>query len=168
MAAFLPIQPITFTSSPILPARKRFCERHSALRKPCSAKRRQSTMIEQNTIMIVTTMLAGIGGGIGLVAWTENQGKQTGERKNTQSCTECRGETTITCNVCNGSKTSPMDAEKVCSYCDGRGRITCFNCSGSGIQPRFLDRCVLFFSSSIAFMYQTDSNKFPTRFLRVQ
>ncbi|CAN8061859.1 unnamed protein product [Agarophyton chilense] len=97
-------------------------------------------MIDQNAIAIVATMITGIGGGIALVAWTENQGKRTEQRENTQPCTECKGETTTQCNVCNGSTKDPLDESKPCSYCEGVGNIKCFNCSGSGIQPRFLDR----------------------------
>ncbi|PXF46861.1 Protein disulfide-isomerase LQY1, chloroplastic [Gracilariopsis chorda] len=97
-------------------------------------------MIEQSTIAIIATMLAGMGGGIALVAWTESQGKRTELRENTQPCAECQGETTTVCNVCNGSKQDPLDDSKSCTYCDGKGRIKCFNCAGSGIQPRFLDR----------------------------
>ena len=97
-------------------------------------------MIDQQTVTIIATMLAGIGGGIALVAWTENQGKRTDQRVNLQPCVECKGETTTKCNVCNGTAKDPLDAAKACSYCDGRGANKCFNCAGSGLQPRYLDR----------------------------
>lgn len=98
------------------------------------------TMLEQNTILAVITILAGVGGGIGLVAWTETQGKRTEERENVQPCTECKGEKSTACNVCKGTCKDPIDPELACSYCDAMGSLSCFNCGGSGIQPRFLDR----------------------------
>lgn len=100
----------------------------------------QVRMIEQNTLVAVGTMLCGVGGGIGLVAWTEGQGKRTEERVNVQTCVECKGVKTVVCNVCLGSGVDNLNPDKVCGYCDGEGRITCFNCNGTGIQPRFLDR----------------------------
>lgn len=103
-------------------------------------------MVEQSTLVAVATIIAGVGGGIGLVAWTEQQGKRTEERENIQLCTECSGDTTVVCNVCTGSCKDTLDNSKTCSYCDGRGIIKCFNCAGSGFQPRFLDRYVFSFS----------------------
>ena len=102
-------------------------------------------MIEQNTLVAVATILVGTGGGIALVAWTEKQGKRTDQRQNLQPCVECKGETTVVCNVCNGTIKDPIDNSKVCSYCEGKGNLKCFNCAGSGVQPRFLDRFVIHF-----------------------
>ena len=99
-------------------------------------------MLEQNTLVAVATMFAGIGGGVGLVAWTEQQGARTITRPNTQVCTACLGEKVVVCTVCGGSGKDPLDENEVCSYCDGEGTVTCFNCGGTGIQPRFLDRYV--------------------------
>lgn len=100
-------------------------------------------MVDQNAVLGVLVGLVGVGGGIALVAWTENQGKRTSLRQNTQPCVECRGGTTISCSVCNGSKRNPLDPDQPCSYCDGAGSIKCLNCKGTGIQPRFLDRSVI-------------------------
>lgn len=109
-------------------------------------------MIEQNTLVAVATILVGTGGGIALVAWTEKQGKRTDQRQNLQPCVECKGNTTVICNVCNGSEKDPLDNSKPCSYCEGKGDLKCFNCAGSGVQPRFLDRLVFhfFFFNSIS------------------
>ena len=108
-------------------------------RRTC-ARARPPAMLEQATLVAAATVLLGVGGGIGLVAWTERQGKRTETRANAQPCTECRGETTTPCNVCNASGKDPLDPTKTCSYCDGKALIKCFNCAGSGVQPRFLDR----------------------------
>lgn len=97
-------------------------------------------MLDQTTVVAVATVVLGVGGGIGLVAWTEAQGRRTEARENVQPCAECRGETTTPCNVCNSSGKDPLDQTKTCTYCEGNGNIKCFNCAGSGIQPRFLDR----------------------------
>lgn len=107
-------------------------------------RRAAPRMLEQNTVLALLTGAAGIGGGIALVAWTENQGKRTEERVNTQVCVVCDGNKVITCTVCNGTGKNPINETEQCSYCDGVGTITCFNCNGTGIQPRFLDRYVFF------------------------
>lgn len=110
-------------------------------RRQCPPRRRAAPrMLEQNTVLALLTGAAGIGGGIALVAWTENQGKRTEEHTNTQVCVVCDGNKVITCTVCNGTGKDPLNDTEQCSYCDGVGTITCYNCGGSGIQPRFLDR----------------------------
>lgn len=105
-------------------------------------------MVDQS-VLIVATMLVGVGTGIGLVSWTESQGKRTKERPNIQPCTECSGETRTPCTVCNGDGKDSLQAEKACGYCEGIGSVKCFNCAGSGIQPRFLDRYVFLFPTDI-------------------
>lgn len=109
---------------------------------PCPRRTRTLQMVDQNVLIGVLVGTVGIGGGVALVAWTENQGKRTAIRENNQPCFECKGETTTTCSVCNGSTKNPLDPEQPCSYCDGAGSIKCLNCKGTGIQPRFLDRFV--------------------------
>lgn len=115
----------------------------SALRR--SRASHAPRMVDQSVVLGVLVGLAGVGGGIALVAWTEDQGKRTSLRQNTQPCVDCRGETTNVCSVCNGSRQNPLDPDQPCSYCDGTGSIKCFNCKGTGIQPRFLDRSVMIF-----------------------
>lgn len=105
----------------------------------------QPRMIEQNTVLAVGAALMGIGSGIALVAFTEQQGARTESRANTRSCVECKGETRVMCNVCKGSGKDPLGdkdptRDGPCKYCDGAKTIRCFNCQGSGVQPRFLDR----------------------------
>lgn len=111
-------------------------------------------MLEQNTILAVGTACLGIGGGVALLAFTEQQGERGDSRGNMQLCVECQGEQRVTCNVCKGSGKDPLsdrDPTRTgpCSYCEGLKTIKCFNCAGTGIQPRFLDRydsplCVFF------------------------
>lgn len=133
-SSYLPVPAMAFIPPSALPLRR---HRPSPLpRCPSSS----TTMLEQTTLIAVGTALLGLGGGIGLVAWTENQGKRTLQRPNVQKCVECRGQTTIPCTVCAATGENPLDKSKYCSYCDGAGRNKCFNCAGSGIQPRFLDR----------------------------
>lgn len=125
---------------------------HAPLARAPSRRARRTIcaprMLEQNTVLAVGAALLGIGGGIGLVAFTERQGQRTEKRENTRPCVECKGETRVTCNVCNGSGKDPLgDKDPTrngpCSYCEGAKTIKCFNCAGTGVQPRFLDRCVL-------------------------
>lgn len=103
--------------------------------------------LDSATVTGVGAALLGLGGGVALLVWTESQGKRTEMRGNTQPCAECRGETIVTCTVCNGSGKDPLQkevaegaAQAPCTYCEGVGTLKCFNCAGSGIQPRFLDR----------------------------
>eukprot|EP00184_Porphyridium_aerugineum_P001137 CAMPEP_0184694912 /NCGR_PEP_ID=MMETSP0313-20130426/2719_1 /TAXON_ID=2792 /ORGANISM="Porphyridium aerugineum, Strain SAG 1380-2" /LENGTH=133 /DNA_ID=CAMNT_0027153277 /DNA_START=68 /DNA_END=469 /DNA_ORIENTATION=- len=98
--------------------------------------------IDQNTIIAIVTALAGVGGGIALVAWTENQGMRTDQRQNTQPCVECQGSKVIQCGICKGTGLDPVfkNQEEPCSFCEGKGVVRCDNCAGTGIQPRFLDR----------------------------
>mmetsp|Transcript_1397 Transcript_1397/g.2538 ORF Transcript_1397/g.2538 Transcript_1397/m.2538 type:complete len:162 (-) Transcript_1397:26-511(-) len=102
----------------------------------------QMIEIDQNTVIAIASSVLGVFGGIGLVAWTETQGKRTETRENLQPCVECRGAKMVPCNICKGTGTDPVfkSQEEPCAYCDGKGTTSCDNCTGTGIQPRFLDR----------------------------
>lgn len=96
--------------------------------------------MDTNPVLVAATTLLGTAGGIGLLVFTENQGKRTEERENTQPCTECAGVKETVCEVCSGEGLNVIKQEESCSYCDGKGKIKCMNCAGTGVQPRFLDR----------------------------
>jgi hypothetical protein len=144
---------------------------HVGLPRAAPARRAETptAAIDSTTLLAVAVSVLGVGGGVGLLMFYERQGVATGERVNTQPCTECRGETLVTCTVCGGDGKNPLsrrpadgEAETegnaparavasadslpgrapsdACSYCGGEGKVRCFNCAGSGIQPRFLDR----------------------------
>ena len=99
-------------------------------------------VLDSNTILAVVTALVGLGGGIGLVAWTENQGLRTEQRVNDQPCFDCKGAKEVACAICKGTGQDPVfkSKDEPCSFCEGEGMVMCDNCAGSGIQPRFLDR----------------------------
>ena len=128
---------MAFVRAPALPSRRPRASTCGTRPSPQAPR-----MLESNTIIALVTVLAGVGGGIGLVAWTEQQGIRTEARVNTQKCVECGGATTTVCSVCGGTGNDPIKEGLPCSYCEGKKRIRCFNCAGSGIQPRFLDRYV--------------------------
>ena len=139
------------------------------LPRSAHAPRRRATcaprMLDQNTILAIGSAVLGIGGGIALVAFTEQQGQRGEVRGNIQPCVECLGETRVTCNVCKGTGRDPLSDKDPtrngpCTYCEGQKTIKCFNCAGSGIQPRYLDRygnaCYLQVVD-FCFLYLTDS-----------
>jgi len=104
--------------------------------------------LDQNTVLAVASAILGIGGGIGLVAFTENQGERSDARGQTMQCVDCFGSGRIECNICKGTGVNPLaekdpSRDKACTFCDGAKLITCYNCAGDGIQPRFLDRFVI-------------------------
>jgi hypothetical protein len=59
--------------------------------------------LDMGTIAGVGAALVGIGGGIGLIAFTENAGKRNDEIVNEQPCVVCKGEKVITCTICAGT-----------------------------------------------------------------
>jgi len=113
--------------------------RRRASRPSSSALRME---VDSNTIIAIGAALLGVGGGIGLVAWTENQGMRTEQRENLQPCVDCRGAKSVPCNICKGTGQDPVfkSQKEPCAYCEGAGTTMCDNCTGTGIQPRFLDR----------------------------
>ena len=58
---------------------------------------------DMGTIVGVGAALVGVGGGIGLIALTENAGKRNDAVGNAQVCVECKGEQVVTCPVCRGT-----------------------------------------------------------------
>ncbi|KAA8493029.1 Protein SPA, chloroplastic [Porphyridium purpureum] len=113
----------------------------SAIARPRAASLNM-LVVDTNTVIAVVTALLGVGGGIGLVAWTENQGLRTEQRVNDQPCFDCKGSKQVTCGICKGNGLDPVfkSQEEPCSFCEGKGAVECDNCNGTGIQPRFLDR----------------------------
>ena len=59
--------------------------------------------IDMGTIAGVGAALVGVGGGIGLIAFTENAGKRNEAMENAQPCVECKGEQVVQCPVCRGT-----------------------------------------------------------------
>jgi len=98
--------------------------------------------VEQNTLVAVGTAVLGTLGGIGLLVWTEQQGKRSESRPNRQVCFDCKGNKVVQCNICGGTGKDPVfkSDDEPCQYCDGKGELECGNCNATGIQPRFLDR----------------------------
>ena len=63
-------------------------------------------MVDTETLIGVGVTVLGVGGGIGLIAFTENAGKR--EAANSQTCVDCRGEKVITCTLCKGTGVDPF------------------------------------------------------------
>lgn len=59
--------------------------------------------VDMSTIVGVGAALFGVGGGIGLIAFTENAGKRNEESENLQPCVECKTEKVVKCTICNGT-----------------------------------------------------------------
>ena len=86
------------------------------LPQPAFRSQRQSSryaspaMIEFDTSTIVGLGAAfvGIGGGVGLIAFTENAGKRNEAKSNAQPCVECKGEKVLPCTLCKGSGVDPF------------------------------------------------------------
>jgi len=64
-------------------------------------------------------LLVGLGGGIGLIAFTENAGKRNDEADNAQPCVVCKGERVVKCPVCDGT-----GADQFASYVAGVQEMT--------------------------------------------
>ena len=56
-----------------------------------------------NTVIGGAALLVGVGGGVGLIAFAENAGKQNEERQNVQPCVVCTGKMVVDCTICSGS-----------------------------------------------------------------
>jgi len=72
---------------------------HSAGRMGAVAPR----MLDMETIGGIAIALAGVGGGIGLIAFTENAGKRNEELESAQPCVVCKGKQVVDCPVCSGT-----------------------------------------------------------------
>jgi len=59
--------------------------------------------IDMGTVLGVGAALVGVGGGIGLIAFTENAGKRNDAAENAQPCVVCKGEKVVPCPVCKGT-----------------------------------------------------------------
>jgi hypothetical protein len=59
--------------------------------------------IDMSTVVGVGAALVGIGGGVGLIAFTENAGKRNEAVENQQPCVECKGTQVTECTICKGS-----------------------------------------------------------------
>jgi len=63
---------------------------------------------DMGTIAGLGVALLGVGGGIGMIAFTESAGKRNDEKASSQPCVECRSEKVVTCPICKGSGTDPL------------------------------------------------------------
>ena len=59
--------------------------------------------VDMSTVLGVGAALVGVGGGIGLIAFTENAGKRNDATDNAQPCVECKGLKVTTCTICKGT-----------------------------------------------------------------
>lgn len=132
---------MAFVGAPLLPRAGANTLHRRTTCAPRRPHRASPTMLDTNTVLAVGASLLGVGGGIGLMAFTEQQGERGKVRPQVQVCVDCLGDGIVTCNVCEGTGKNPVSGD-VCIYCDGKGTITCLNCGGTGIQPRYLDRYV--------------------------
>lgn len=64
--------------------------------------------LDMSTLVGVGAALFGVGGGIGLIAFTEGRGKRNEELESQQPCVECKGGQVVTCKICKGSGTDPL------------------------------------------------------------
>ena len=80
---------------------------HSAVVAPRAAA---PAMIDfdMSTVLGLGAAFIGIGGGIGLIALTENAGKRNDAQENAQPCVECRGVKVTTCTICKGDGSDPL------------------------------------------------------------
>ena len=59
--------------------------------------------IDMNVVVGGATLLVSLGGGVALVAFTENAGKANEARENAQPCVKCLGKKVVTCTICQGT-----------------------------------------------------------------
>ncbi|KAL1524940.1 hypothetical protein AB1Y20_019816 [Prymnesium parvum] len=62
---------------------------------------------DSNTLIAIGTLIVGLGGGVGLIAFTESAGKRNEQSSNSQPCVECTGKQVTTCTICQGSGSDP-------------------------------------------------------------
>ena len=77
-------------------------------RAAVSHNRATAQMIDMEVVIGVGVTLLGVGGGVGLIAFTENAGKRNEEVANNQVCVDCTGEKVIVCSLCKGTGTDPF------------------------------------------------------------
>ena len=59
--------------------------------------------IDMSTVIGVGAALVGVGGGVGLIAFTENAGKRNDATENAQPCVECKATKVTVCTICKGT-----------------------------------------------------------------
>lgn len=71
---------------------------------PCArVSRLQMLDLDMNTVLAVGAGLFGLGGGVGLIALTEQAGKRNEDISNAQPCVVCKGEQVVMCTICQGT-----------------------------------------------------------------
>jgi len=60
-------------------------------------------MVDMSVVAGVLVALAGVGGGIGLIVWTENRGKRNEEFSAQQPCVVCKTRQVVDCTICKGT-----------------------------------------------------------------
>ena len=60
-------------------------------------------MVDMDTIISVAVLLGSAGGGVALIAFTENAGKRNDAKENAQPCVVCKGAQVVECPVCKGT-----------------------------------------------------------------
>jgi hypothetical protein len=64
--------------------------------------------IDMGVVAGAGALLVGLGGGIGLIALTENAGKRNEQASNIQPCVVCKGAQVVECTVCRGTGSDPL------------------------------------------------------------
>jgi len=64
-------------------------------------------MIDNSFLVGGGVLLLGLGGGVGLIALTEQAGKRNEAKVNAQPCVVCKGEQIVTCTICQGTGEDP-------------------------------------------------------------
>ena len=80
--------------------------------------------LDGNTLGAVGALALGLGGGIGLIVFTENAGKRNEEVTLAQPCVSCKEKSgVVECTVCKGTGTDPL-AELVAGVQDVAGEAS--------------------------------------------
>jgi len=64
--------------------------------------------VDMSTVVGLGAAFVGIGGGIGLIAFTENAGKRNDAQENAQPCVECKSAKVVSCTICKGTGSDPL------------------------------------------------------------
>ena len=111
-------------------------------------------MVDMDTIISVAVLLGSAGGGVALIAFTENAGKR--EAENAQPCVVCKGELVVPCTLCKGTGTDPF-ADLVAGVKE---------MSGDAVNPEGGDRVVIDdwdVGEKEVVMYEEILSKFPVK-----
>jgi hypothetical protein len=60
-------------------------------------------MVDADVLVGGAVLLGSVGGGIGLIAFTENAGKRNEEAQNAQPCVVCKANLVVDCTICQGT-----------------------------------------------------------------